>query len=124
MGDYQNKLAEAIMADEKDRQIMNFIQGQKVLPQLQANAQYGTSASMNDKQSSGGARFGYGLPLGPGFLNAGIGVSGFNAKGDGYKQHNFGINNLDAAYSWDDNTIGGNINPETKDFNVFYQKRF
>ena len=124
--DDNNKLAEALMQYGGQPNEM-----QEFLNRLQLSGSMGTSQQPGVNTTYGGGRAGYNFPVGEGNLNAGVGFGGYKTKVDvpGFKQtmKDFGVNNIDAAYSSGQNTVGGNyqMNPQGKDgFNVYYRRNF
>jgi len=74
----------------------------------------------DNKQGFVSGRLGYNIPMENSNLNLGIGANAMK-----YNNYNdAGINRLDANYSWGDNAIGGNYNPQNNDFNVYYKRNF
>jgi hypothetical protein len=121
-----SRLAEALMMDSyKDNTLQDF------LSRLQLSGSMGTSKQPGVNTTYGSGRAGIDMPIGTSNLNAGVGFGGYKSNVDvpGFKKtfKDFGVNNIDAAYSSGQNTLGGNyqINPEGKDgFNVYYRRNF
>jgi hypothetical protein len=93
------------------------------LRRLQLSGNLGTSSQDDTNTLYGSGRVGYVMPVNEGNLTTGLHFGGYKTEGDDFKQKDFGLQGIDAAFAKGKNTYGLEYFPQ-QILNLFYRRDF